>query len=65
MLALERKEGESIYLTLSKDVDTSTPVGDIFSEPVEIKFYEKRGNKIALSIEAPQAIRISRKKWED
>ena len=65
MLALERREGESIFITLSDDIDPSTPVGEVFSEPIEIKFYEKRGNKIALAIQAPQAFYISRGEWED
>ena len=65
MLALERMEGESIFLTLSEDVDPNTPIGELFSEPIEIIFYEKRGNKIALAIEAPQAFYISRGEWKD
>ncbi len=60
MLTLERKEGESFYLTLDEGVGPSTPIGELLSEPIEIKFYEKRGNKIALAIEAPQAFYISR-----
>lgn len=54
MLTLERRIGESIFLTLSNDVDPNTPIGELFSKPIEIKFYEKRGNKIALAIEAPK-----------
>ncbi len=61
MFALERKEGESIFLTLSEDVDPNTPIGELFSEPIEIKFYEQRGHKIALAINAPQTFRISRR----
>ncbi len=65
MLALERKIGESIFIELSKDVDPATPIGELLSEPIEIKFYEKRGNKIALAIDAPQTFYISRGEWED
>ena len=54
MLALERRIGESIFITLSEEVDPKTPIGDLFSKPIEIKFYEKRGSKIALAIDAPQ-----------
>lgn len=60
MPTLERKEGESIYLTLSEDVDPNTPIGELFSELIEIKFYEWRGRKIALGIDAPREIRVLR-----
>ncbi len=63
MLALERREGESIIITLSDDVDPDTPIGQLLTEPIEIKFYEKRGNKIALAIQAPEEIFISRGEW--
>ena len=63
MLMLARHEGESIIIKLADDVDPATPIGELFSEPIEIKFYEQRGKKISLAIEAPQAFYISRGEW--
>ena len=70
MLIIARREGETLELSLSPDIDPATPVGEVLgNHPIRIQVDEMRSNQVALAIDAPQAIRVLRDEliadWED
>ena len=60
MLKLSRKIGESLVLSLSNDIDPSTPVGEVLAEPIIIKLLDRDGKQYKIGIEAPLSINVLR-----
>lgn len=66
MLMIARREGETIELYLSPDIDPATPIGDILgTHPITIKVDKMRASQVALAIDAPQAILVMRDELVD
>jgi len=61
MLMIARREGETLEMYLSPEIDPKTPIGDILGKhPIRITLDELRSNQAALAIDAPQEILILR-----
>jgi len=45
MLILTRRSNESFILTLSDDIDESTPIGDVLNQQIEITPLGIKGNQ--------------------
>lgn len=60
MLVFTRKANDSIFLELDPAVDASTPVGNIFSQPIQIKIDKIRSTNVVLSCKGPKEIKILR-----
>lgn len=58
MLWITRRLGQSVFVDLSEDVDPSTPVGELFDRPMEIRYVHRHGARISLAIEANEGLDI-------
>ena len=62
MLIVSRRNAESILIEPSKDLDPSTPVGEIFGDgPIEITVFSGAGHRVKMGVAAPSALSIWRK----
>ena len=59
MLVINRKDGESILIYPSLDVDPDMTVKELFSLPIRIKVYSNQ-NETKVCIEAPQTLNVDR-----
>ena len=65
MLIVSRRNAESILIEPAKDLDTSTPVGEIFGDgPIEITVFSGAGHRVKMGVAAPSALSIWRKDAE-
>lgn len=60
MLILTRRPDESIVLSISEDIDPTTPISEVLNHPIEITPLGIKGNQIKLGIHAPDGITILR-----
>ena len=60
MLKLSRKEGEALILSLSDDIDPSTPVSEVLTDPIIIKLLDRDGKQYKIGIDAPLMINVER-----
>jgi hypothetical protein len=58
MFWITRHLGQSVFVDLSEDVDPSTPVGELFDQPLEIRYAHRHGARIGLAIEANRGLEI-------
>lgn len=61
MLSLSRKENESLFIQLAKDVDQNMTVADLFKDgPIEINVSDIRKTQVKIGIHAPLELNIVR-----
>jgi sRNA-binding carbon storage regulator CsrA len=61
MLMIARREGETLEMYLSPEIDPSTPIGEVLGHyPIRITVDELRSNQAALAVDAPQDILVLR-----
>ncbi len=61
MLVLTRKEGESILIELSNDINPEMTVSKLFENgPIEIQYVKQGDKKIKLGLIAPDELTILR-----
>jgi len=61
MLSISRKENESLFIQLAKDVDPDMTVAELFKDgPIEIYVHDIRKTQIKIGIQAPQELNIIR-----
>jgi len=60
MLTFTRKKGESIILSLDPSIDPDTPVSQILSGQIQIKFDRTGIHSTKVSIDAPGTIKVMR-----
>jgi len=66
MLTLERKEGESIIIQPSPDLDPSLTVTELFANGlIEITIKDIKPGKAKILIDAPQELSIAREEILD
>lgn len=66
MLSLARKSGEFIYLSLSEEIDPSTPISEFFkSGPIVIGVSDIQTNQVRIGIQADRAFNIIRSELID
>ena len=66
MLTLSRRVNESLFITISKEIDPSTPISEFFkSGPIEIYLSETQGNQAKIGIQADNAFNIIRSELMD
>jgi len=61
MLTLTRKNQQSILLHPSNEIDPSMTVGELFEQPLEIIVHRIKSGSVAISIDAPRALKVIRK----
>jgi len=61
MLSISRKENQSLFMQLAKDVDPNMTVTELFKNgPIEIYVHDLRKTQIKIGIQAPQELNIVR-----
>ena len=61
MLILSRKEGETILIYPSLDVDPSMTIEELFQDgPIRLMLGDISGNRAKIGIEAPATLEIAR-----
>lgn len=61
MLILTRKPGDSLYLTLSADIDPKTPNGEVLgSEPIVIRVAAFKHKSVRVGVSAPTGFLVLR-----
>ena len=55
MLILTRREGESLVIELSPNVDRCAPVGDLLADGIEIRLLGCGRGKAKIEVDAPLA----------
>ena len=61
MLSISRKENQSLFMQLAKDVDPNMTVAELFENgPIEIYVHDLRKTQIKIGIQAPQELNIIR-----
>jgi sRNA-binding carbon storage regulator CsrA len=61
MLILTRKEGESLYLTLTNDIDPKTPIGEVLgSEPIVLRIRRLNAKSVRVGVDAPDGVLVLR-----
>ena len=63
MLVINRKDGESILIYPSLDVDPDMTVKELFSLPIRIKVYSNQ-NETKVCIEAPRTLNVTKEELE-
>ena len=61
MLKTTRRPGESVFINLADDIEPSTPVAELFDQPIEFRIIRRRGDKVLLAVEADEKLTIWRK----
>lgn len=66
MLTLSRRQGESLYLSLSDDIDPRTPVGEVFaSGPIVVRIARLKQNSVKVCVGAPEGVIVIREELVD
>ena len=66
MLVLTRRQGQSILIQPSSDLDPSMTIADLFAEgPVEVAILGIDGKQIKVGIDAPKTLSVLRNELAD
>jgi len=61
MLAITRRENESLQIYPSSNLDPDTTIAELFKDgPIEIHVSKVQGNQVRLSLKAPRSLTIMR-----
>ena len=65
MLTLTRKNHQAILITASDQLDPNMTVAELFANPVEIVVHRIKNSSVAISIDAPEQLKVVRKELVD
>ena len=65
MLTLTRKNDQAIVITPSDKLDPNMTVAELLANPIEIVVHRIKNSSVAISIDAPEQLKVVRKELLD
>ncbi|HNP34453.1 MAG TPA: hypothetical protein PKK10_01260 [Woeseiaceae bacterium] len=63
ILELRLNDSDQITIVPCKDIDPSTPIGEIFAHgSIEISLYSATNHAVTMGVDAPECLSVQRKK---